>query len=138
MTNTKGHTMTTQDTLTKYLVGRRITAADDDILTLDDGTTLRLYESDYDCCAGASGEWEILDPDRLEAAITHVEYESDGHYDGDTHEETCKITILHNQHPIALGDGYVNAGNGGYYYAVLSLEITVDGTEAYDEEIIST
>ena len=130
--------MTIQETLTKHLVGRRITTAVNDTLTLDDGTTLRLYESGYDCCAGAHGEWEILDPDRLEAAITHVEYESDGHYDGDTHEETCRITILHNQHPIALGDGHANAGNGGYYYAVLSLEIAVNGNEVYDEEIIST
>ena len=129
--------MSIKETLTKYLVGRRITTADNNTLTLDDGTTLRLYESNYDCCAAAFGKWKILDPDRLEAAITHVEYESDGHYDGDTHEETCRITILHNQHPIALGDGHANAGNGGYYYAVLSLEITVDGTEVYDEEIIS-
>ena len=129
--------MTIQDTLTKYLVGRRITAAESGTLTLDDGTDLTLYESEQDCCASAHGDWEILDPDRLEAAITHVEYESDGHYDGYTHEETCKITILHNQNPIALGDGHANAGNGGYYYSVLSLEITVDGTEVYDEEIIS-
>ena len=130
--------MTTQETLTKYLVGRRIAAADDDTLTLDDGTTLRLYESDYDCCAGAHGEWEILDPDRLEAAITNVDYEDTSYHDGDTHVTTCRITILHNQNPIALGDGYADAGNGGYYFSVLSLEIAVDGNEVYDEEIIST
>ena len=32
--------MTIQETLAKYLVGRRVTAADRDTLTLDDGTTL--------------------------------------------------------------------------------------------------
>ena len=129
--------MTIQDTLAKYLVGRRVTAADNDTLTLDDGTTLRLYESNYDCCAGAGGEWKILDPDRLEAAITHVEYESDGYKDFYTRATTCRITILHNQHPIALGDGYANAGNGGYYFSALSLEVTVDGTTVHDEEVIS-
>lgn len=129
--------MSIEKTLTKYLVGRRITTADDDILTLDDGTTLRLYESDYDCCAGAHGGWEILDPSRLEAAITSVEYEDHDYDDGDTRVAKCKITIFHNQNPVALGDGYADAGNGGYYFSVLSLEITADGTEVYDGEIIS-
>lgn len=129
--------MTIQDTLTKYLVGRRITTADNDTLTLDDGTTLRLYESEQDCCAGAFGKWKILDPDRLEAAITHVECEEDAYPDGDTRVATCRITILHNQHPIALGDGYANAGNGGFYFAALSLHVTVDGTTVHDEEVIS-
>lgn len=129
--------MTIQDTLTKYLVGRRITTATDDTLTLDDGTTLRLYESDQDCCAGASGEWEILEPDRLEAAITDVDYEAGAYHDGDTRIASCKITILHNQNPIALGDGYANAGNGGYYFSVLSLKVAVNGTIVCDEEVIS-
>ena len=128
--------MTIQDTLAKYLVGRRITTADHDTLTLDDGTTLRLYESWQDCCAEAHGEWKILDPDRLEAAITHVEYERDGYEDDDAIEETCRITILHNQNPIALGDGYADAGNGGFYVSVLSLEVAVDGTTVHDEEVI--
>lgn len=129
--------MSIKNTLTKYLVGRRITAADNDTLTLDDGTTLTLYESDYDCCAGAHGGWEIFDPDRLEAAITSVEYEDTSYHDGDTRVAKCKIMILHNQNLIALGDGYADAGNGGYYYSILSLEIAVDGNEVYDEEIIS-
>lgn len=129
--------MTIQETLAKYLVGRRVTAAVNDTLTLDDGTTLRLYESIYDCCAGAGGEWKILDPDRLEAAITHVEYESDGYKDFYTRVTTCRITILHNQHPIALGDGRADSGNGGYYFSALSLEVTVDGGIVHDEEVIS-
>lgn len=129
--------MTIQETLTKHLVGRRITAAAGDTLALDDGTTLRLYESSYDCCAGAGGEWKILDPDMLEAAITHVEYESDGYKDFYTRVTTCRITILHNQHPIALGDGRADAGNGGYYFSALSLEVTVDGGIVHDEEVIS-
>ena len=129
--------MSIKNTLTKYLVGRRITTADNDTLTLDDGTTLELYESEQDCCAGAHGGWEILDPSRLEAAITSVDYEDTSYHDGDTRVTKCKITILHNQNPIALGDGYADAGNGGYYYSILSLAITVDGNEVYDEGIIS-
>lgn len=128
--------MSIKNTLTKYLVGRRITAAESGTLTLDDGTALTLYESDQDCCAGAHGDWEILDPDRLEAAITHVEYEVYDYDDDYTRVATCKITILHNQNPIALGDGYADAGNGGYYFSVLSLKIAVDGTTIYDEEVI--
>lgn len=129
--------MTTQETLAKYLVGRRITAADNGTLTLDDGTVLELYESEQDCCAGASGEWVILDPDRLEAAITHVEYKSDSFEGGGTRGRTCEVTILHNQNPIALGAGYADAGNDGYYFSTLSLEITVGGTTVYDESVIS-
>ena len=129
--------MTIQDTLTKYLVGRRITAAKSGTLTLDDGTTLELYESAQDCCAGAHGDWEILDPDRLEAAITSVDYEEYDYDDDYTRVAKCKITILHNQNPVALGDGYADAGNDGYYFSTLSLEIAVDGTTVYDEEIIS-
>lgn len=129
--------MTIQDTLTKYLVGRRITTADNDTLTLDDGTVLELYESEQDCCAGASGEWQILDPDRLEAAITSVKYEDFTYHDGDTNVTKCQIVILHNQNPIALGAGYADAGNGGFYFSTLSLEVTVDGTTVYDDEIIS-
>lgn len=129
--------MSTKEILTKYLVGKRIAAATDDTLTLDDGTTLEFYESDQECCAGASGDWEILDPDRLEAAITNVEYE-ENYEDDYTRVTRCRITIFHNQNPIALGLGYADAGNGGYYFSVLSLEITVDGTEVYDEEIISS
>ena len=130
--------MTIQDTLTKYLVGRRITTADREVLTLDDGTTLHFYESNYDCCAGAGGEWKILDPDILEAAITHVEYESDGYKDFYTRATTCRITILHNQNPIALGDGRADAGNGGYYFSALPLEVAVNGSIVHDEEVISS
>ena len=128
--------MTIQDTLSKFLVGRRITSADEDTLTLDDGTTLQLYKSDYDCCAVASGKWKILDPDRLEAAITSVEYEDTSYHDGDTRVALCKITILHNQNLVALGGGSANAGNGGYYFSVLSLEVTVDGNIVHNEEVI--
>lgn len=110
--------------------GRRVVEvnADKSILTLDNGTTLRLYESDSDCCASARGQW-VIQPDALDAMITHVEFkqeknaEDDEWHDG--HESTATITILHNQNPLALGDCYANDGNGGYYYSALSLDVVV-------------
>lgn len=130
--------MSIKETLTKHLVGRRITTATDATLTLDDGTTIRLYESHYDRCAEAGGEWKILAPDMLESAITHVEYESEGYKDFYTRVTTCRITILHNQHPIALGNGCAETASGGCYFSALSLEIAADGTIVYNEEVISS
>lgn len=124
--------------LAKHLIGRRITTANDGTLTLDDGTSLTLYESAQDCCATAFGEWKILDADHLEAAITNVEYEYSNEEDEDGHRESfCRITILHNQNLVAQGDGYANAGNCGYYFSVLSLRIVVGGQIVHDEELIS-
>lgn len=124
--------------LAKHLIGRRITTANDGTLTLDDGTSLTLYESAQDCCAAAFGEWKILDADRLEAAITNVEYEYSNEEDEDGHRESfCRITILHNQNLVAQGDGYASAGNSGYYFSVLSLRIVVGGQIVHDEELIS-
>ena len=128
--------MTPQEALDKYLIGRRIKSATAITLTLDDGTTLALYESAYDCCAGATGTWEIIDPSRMEAAITNVEYQEASSYDGDTNVTRCTITILHNQTPLALGEGRADAGNGGYYFSVLSLLVEVNGQEVYDEAVI--
>lgn len=122
--------------LAEHLVGRRITAVDAGVLHLDDGTTCTLYESAQDCCASAQGTWEILDASRLEAAITDVEFEQHRRDVGDWREATCKITILHNQNPVALGEGAANAGNAGYYYSVLSLKITANGHIVHDEEIL--
>lgn len=98
--------MTLKETLDKCLVGRRITSTDHKILIFDDGTTLRIYESTSDCGSGTFGKWEILEPDLLEAAITNVEYEENDYDDGDTRTTKCRVTIFHNQHPIALGEGH--------------------------------
>lgn len=96
--------MTLTETLNKYLVGRRITSIDRNILTLDDGTTLRIYEYARDYGSENFGKWEILEPNLLVATITNVEYEEDN----DIPNMTCKITIFHNEHPIALGEGHAS------------------------------
>lgn len=110
------------------LAGRRVRSVQDSgsQLTLDDGTVLRLYMSDSDCCASAHGEW-VIQPDALDAIITDVtvtfDEERSGH-DGDGTTNYVTIAILHNQNPIALADCSANDGNGGYYYSCLSLRVS--------------
>lgn len=104
-------------------------------LVLDDGTILHLYMSDSDCCANAYGDW-VIRPDELEAIITDVKFDllADREDDGDGATSHAKITILHNQNPLALADCYANDGNGGYYFSVLSLNVSVPGV---DEDIVT-
>lgn len=107
-------------------------------LVLDDGTRLRLYESDSDCCACAYGEW-VVDPDYLDAIITDVKFDSlaDREDNGDGSTSHAKITILHNQNPVALADCYANDGNGGFYFSVLSLSVEVPNGESIDTQVVS-
>lgn len=113
--------------------GKRVVSVESggDKLVLDDGTVLRLYMSDSDCCAGASGDW-VLQPDSLEAIITDVTVTPDEERSGDDGDGTTNyatVAILHNQNPIALADCYANDGNGGYYFSVLSLNVVVPGVD---------
>lgn len=126
------------DELRERVVGKRVATVSEDAsaLFLDDGTTLLLYMSDSDCCAYAYGDW-VIEPDRLDAIITNVTIsvpeftdDCDGGYC------TAKITILHNQNPVALADCYANNGNGGYYYSVLSLVVASPLTETLDAAIL--
>lgn len=84
-------------------------------LVLDDGTVLRLYESDSDCCAHAHGA-RVIQPDSLDAIITDVKFDllADREDNGDGATSRAKITVLHNQNPVALADCYADDGNGGY------------------------
>lgn len=111
--------------------GKRVVSVSGDksTLTLDDGTVLRLYCSDSDCCAYADGDW-VIQPDALEAIITDVQLNPDLERSGDDGDGTTNyatITILHNQNPLALADCTANDGNGGYYFSVLSLAVSVPG-----------
>lgn len=115
-------------TLREYLTGRHIKTVNQDgtKLTLDDGHVLTLYMSDQDCCASAHGAW-VLKPDALDAVITDVNVVFDEARSGDDGDGTTNyvtITILHNQNPVALADCSANDGNGGYYFSVLSLQIS--------------
>ena len=105
--------------------GRRVVGVGDDSrdLILDDGTVLRLYMSDSDCCAHAVGSWQSHG---LDAMITKVAVEPDLDRSGDNGDGTTNyatITILHNQNPLATASCYADNGNGGYYYSTLSLRV---------------
>jgi hypothetical protein len=94
---------------------------ENDKLTLDDGTVLKIVESEQDCCASAYGTFKDV---KLDAVITNVSEPTIINVpDGDTTINTAIVTIYHNQNPIAIADCYADAGNGGYYYSVCSFEI---------------
>lgn len=124
--------------LSKILQGKRVMACSAQSLTLEDGTVLHLYESDRDCCANASGEW-VIDASRMDAMITNVVVDviKDRKYNGDGHDSYAVIKILHNQNPIALGECHANDGNGGYYYSVLSLRVSLDNKVLLNDKVVS-
>jgi len=123
----------------KRIVGQTIKRVNEDSLVLDNGTVLELYESDHDCCALAWAEFKVLDADNLHAGITDVEFH-DEEYNAeyDRYGTKMKITILHNQNPIVRGDCMADAGNGGYYFSVLSLRVKVKDEEVFNDEILSS
>lgn len=127
-----------ESVLRERIEGHRIKSVSDDgeLLTLDDGTRLRLYMSESDCCASAHGTW-VLQPDRLDAMITKVEVKPDLTKSGDDGDGTTNyvsIVLLHNQNPVALADCYANDGNGGYYYSMLSLDVShIIGSSKWDK-----
>lgn len=136
----KGTIVTFLDELRERVVGKRVVSVSESgsELRLDDGTTLLLYMSDSDCCASAFGNW-VIDQDRLDAIITNVTIsgpeftdDEDGGY------SECKITILHNQNPVALGGCYADNGNGGYYFSVLSLTVASPFVEPLDAAVLSS
>lgn len=127
-----------ESVLRERLEGHRIRSVSDDgeTMVLDDGTVLRLYMSESDCCASAHGKW-VVKPDQLDAMITRVEVKPDLENSGDDGDGTTNylsIVLLHNQNPVALAECYANDGNGGYYYSILSLDIShVIGTSKWDK-----
>jgi len=120
--------MTEIQDIKKLIEGKRVVSVsqDDETLTLDDGTILHLYESYSDCCASAYGNW-VTHPDALQAIITDVKIEvtKDRVDNGDGSYSEAVVTILHNQNPIAQAECYANDGNGGYYYSILSMRVSV-------------
>lgn len=118
--------------------GRKVTG---DALVLEDGTTLSLYMSESDCCAGARGEWDT--DDRLEAGITDIQFNihdefSEAEWDDGSHFSRATITVLHNQNGLATAECYANDGNAGYYFSMLNLEVVVpNSSEVLDETILS-
>ena len=115
------------DKLRERLLYKRIVIWDEDSLTLDDGTILKIVESEQDGCAYAYGNFKDV---KLDAVITDISAPVVTNVpDVDTVINTAIATIYHNQNPIAIADCYANAGNGGYYYSVCSFEIDTDWYE---------
>ncbi|MDU6600372.1 MAG: hypothetical protein E6491_05080 [Streptococcus anginosus] len=101
------------------LLFKRIVEWDEKHLLLEDGTRVTIELSESDCCATAGGEFKDV---KLDAVITNVEI-------GERTElPNCwgtgyqnKVTIFHNQNPVAIAD--CSAEHNGYYYSVGSLVI---------------
>jgi hypothetical protein len=107
--------------LDKHLLYKRIVEWNENKLVLDDGTVITLEESESDCCAGAYGKFSNV---KLDAVITNVEVgEKNNIPNDDTIVNEVKVTLYHNQNPIALAEMTADAGNGGYYYSVGSFVV---------------
>lgn len=107
--------------LEKQLLYKRIVKWDKDELVLHTGTVITLETSELDCCAGAYGEFSDV---KLDAVITNVEIGKEVDIpDDDTRVSKVKVTVYHNQNPIALAEMRADAGNGGYYYSVGSMVV---------------
>ena len=116
-----------KDTIKEALLYKRITSWDKERIVLEDGTTLKVkcFEQDF---ASGGGVWSNV---KLDAVITDIKLEDvkqnvESYYSGKG--ETCttaKIMIYHNQNIIAQNSMYTEDGNGGYYYSVTGLLVTL-------------
>ena len=105
--------------LKELLLYKRIVKWDKDFLLLEDGTKVTIEMSESDCCACAGGEFQNV---ALDAVITDVEIGQQVNTSDECGVESYnKVTIYHNQNPIALAECY--AEHNGYYYSVGSLVI---------------
>ena len=113
--------MDTIELLKQKILYKRIKEMTEDKLILEDGTEVYFECTAWDCCAGASGEWKNA---KLDAIITDVKMVglelADFEGFGDPFN-TAKIVLYHNQNSVAQADLYADAGNGGYYFSVLSV-----------------
>lgn len=110
-----------KEDLEKELLYKRIVEWNSNKLVLEDGTVVTLEMSESDCCAWAGGTFTNVE---LDAVITCVEIgESVEVPDDDTRINTARVTLFHNQNPIAQADMTADAGNGGYYYSVGSFVV---------------
>lgn len=114
-----------QETLNKLktnLLFKKITRLEDGYLILSDGTKIDFQCSDYDCCAGADGEWKDFTVDGVITDIKLLDIKEN--YDGyDQTNVTAKLVLFHNKNEIAKAKLYADNGNGDYYYSVLSVYI---------------
>lgn len=128
--------------LEKHLLGQEIShiskgpTGDNATLHLKNGVTLDIYESDYDCCAAAWGDWELHKP--FHGGITNVTYSEEHQETGFLGETAsyCTITILHENRTLATARGTANDGNGGYYFSTLSIQVKLHDIPTDDFEIL--
>ena len=110
------------------LLYKRIVEWNEETIMLEDGTTLQVECLEWDCCAGGGGKWSNV---KLDAVITDIKLEDIKKdvqlYDfgGGESCTTAKIMIYHNQNIIAQNEMYTDDGNGGYYYSVTGLLVTL-------------
>lgn len=107
--------------LENSILYKRVVEWNKDELTLDDGTKITIEMSESDCCAWAGGTFSNV---KLDAVITNLEIgEVKNIPDEDTTINEVRVTLYHNQNPIAQADVSADAGNGGYYYSVGSFVV---------------
>lgn len=106
------------------LLYHRIVEWDNNKITLDNGITIAIEETEHDCCASAGGVFTNV---VLDAAITSVsEPKYVGFKEGGGGYGTSAIVkFLHNRNLICQAEGEADAGNGGYYYSIASFCIRV-------------
>lgn len=124
-----------EDKIKEMLLYKRIVEWNEETITLEDGTTLQVECLDWDCCAGGSGKWSNV---KLDAVITDIKLE-DVKENVERYDfggvETCttaKIMIYHNQNIIAQNEMFTDNGNGGYYYSVTGLLVTLPDESKLD------
>jgi hypothetical protein len=118
--------------LREAMLYHRIVAWRNNTIVLDNGMWLTIEETEQDCCAGASGQFEDV---VLDAAITYVgDIQYEPWEDGDTYGCSATVTIMHNRNLICKAVADADAGNGGYYYSIASFIVKMPNCE--DESII--
>lgn len=112
----------TDKDLANKLIGKKIVEWDDDYLKLDDDTIITIEMTEWDCCAGAGGEFKDIE---LEAVITDVRFEAptENYLDYDQSYATREIVFIHNLNSIGKANMYADNGNGNYYFSVCAFKI---------------
>ena len=113
--------MKTIELLKEKILYKRIKEMTKDKLILEDGTEVYFECTDWDCCASASGEWKNAKLDAVITDVKMIDYNQDESKVSGYPTNTARIVLYHNQNSVAQADLYADAGNGGYYYSVLSV-----------------
>lgn len=114
----KNYTRKDFDYLRRQLLYRKIVKWNENKITLDNGTILKIEETEQDCCASASGEFKNVVLDAAITDVSNIKYSP--WEDGDTYGCSAVVTIMHNRNIICQAEADADAGNGGYYYSIAS------------------